>query len=75
VYKLLSGPSEDQPLGIRATPIEVVSGGLPLWLSLREQGLSGLSLEGHPINLQAQDNGAAQIIRALLKLDVRLKGQ
>jgi protein-L-isoaspartate(D-aspartate) O-methyltransferase len=46
VYDLLSGPSEDQPIGVNANPGEVVFGGLSLWLSLREPGFCSLSAEG-----------------------------
>ena len=46
VYKLLTGPYDDQPTNVRATPGEVVFGGLALWLALREPGLCGLFAEG-----------------------------
>ena len=46
VYRWLSDPSEDDPTGIYATPGEVIFGGLPLWLSLREPGFCVLTAEG-----------------------------
>jgi protein-L-isoaspartate(D-aspartate) O-methyltransferase len=50
VYSMLSGPSEDVPLGIQASPAEVIFGGLSLWLSLRESGLCTLLAEGQAVD-------------------------
>lgn len=45
VYRLLTGPSVDVPLGVQVTTSEIF-GGLSLWLALRDHGYCRLGAEG-----------------------------
>lgn len=50
VYRLLTGPSKDYSVSVRATPWEGTFGGLGFWLALHEPNLCGLFAEGEIVD-------------------------